>query len=57
MLTTVVVKIMERLAVSKQAMSRVHTERFSLKKLNKLGGKEQYHDQRKQDKLQWLKLK
>jgi hypothetical protein len=31
-----------RLAVSKQTVHRVHMERFNLKKLNELEGKEQY---------------
>jgi hypothetical protein len=39
----VVSEIRERLAVSKQTMHRVHMERFSFKKLNKVKGKEQYH--------------
>jgi hypothetical protein len=38
-----VAKVRERLAVSKQTMHRVNMERFSLKKLNKVKGKEQYH--------------
>ncbi|PNF30921.1 hypothetical protein B7P43_G03205 [Cryptotermes secundus] len=38
----VVVKVRERLAVSKQITHRVHMERFNLKKLNEVGGKEQY---------------
>jgi hypothetical protein len=38
----VVAKIRERLAVSKQTTHRVHVERFSLKKLNEVEGKEQY---------------
>jgi hypothetical protein len=29
--------------VSKQTIHRVHTKRFNLKKLNEVGGKEQYH--------------
>jgi hypothetical protein len=33
---------MERLAVCKQTTHRVHMERFSLKKLNEVEGKEQY---------------
>jgi hypothetical protein len=33
----------ERLAVSWQTVHRFHTERFSLKRLNKMEGKEQYH--------------
>jgi hypothetical protein len=37
-----VAKIRERLAVSKQTMQRVHIERFNLKKLNEVEGKEQY---------------
>jgi hypothetical protein len=39
----VAAKFRERLAVSKQTTHRVHMERFNLKKLKKLGGKEQYH--------------
>jgi hypothetical protein len=39
----VVPKVRERLAVSKQTTQRLHMERFNLKKLNKLEGKEQYH--------------
>jgi hypothetical protein len=35
-----VAKIRERLAVSKQTMHRVHIERFNLKKLNEVDGKE-----------------
>jgi hypothetical protein len=38
-----VAKVRERLAVSKQTMHRVRMERFSLKKLNEVKGKEQYH--------------
>jgi hypothetical protein len=38
----VVAKVRERLAVSKQATHRVHMERFNLKKLNEVEGKEQY---------------
>jgi hypothetical protein len=38
----VVAKVRERLAVNKQRSHRFHMERFNLKKLNKLGGKEQY---------------
>jgi hypothetical protein len=38
----VVAKVRERLAVSKQTMHRVHMERFNLKKLNEVEGKEQY---------------
>jgi hypothetical protein len=33
-----VAKVKERLAVSKQTMHRVHMQRFSLKKLNKVRG-------------------
>jgi hypothetical protein len=33
---------MERMAVSKQRTHRVHMERFNLKKLNEVKGKEQY---------------
>jgi hypothetical protein len=39
----VVAKVRERLAVSKQATHRVHMERFNLKKLSEVEGKEQYH--------------
>jgi hypothetical protein len=38
----VVAKIGERLALSKQTMHGVHTQRFNLKKLNELEGKEEY---------------
>jgi hypothetical protein len=37
-----VAKVRERLAVSKQTIHTLHMQRFSLKKLNKLEGKEQY---------------
>jgi hypothetical protein len=37
----VVAKVRERLAVSKQTTHRVHMERFNLKKLNQVEGKEQ----------------
>jgi hypothetical protein len=33
--------VRERLAVSKQTARRIHMERFNLKKLNEVGGKEQ----------------
>jgi hypothetical protein len=36
-------KVRERLAVSKQTTHRVHMERFNLKKLNEVEGKEQCH--------------
>jgi hypothetical protein len=39
----VVAKVRERLSVSKQIMHRFHMERFNLKKLNKVEGKDQYH--------------
>jgi hypothetical protein len=39
----VVAKVMERLAVKEQRSHRFHTERFNLKKLNEVEGKEQYH--------------
>jgi hypothetical protein len=32
----------ERLAVSKQTLQRIHMERFNLRKLNEVEGKEQY---------------
>ncbi|PNF27030.1 hypothetical protein B7P43_G10398 [Cryptotermes secundus] len=38
----VVAKVRERLAVTKQTTHRVHLERFNLKKLNEVEGKEQY---------------
>jgi hypothetical protein len=39
----VVAEIRERLAVSKQTMYNFHMERFNLKKLSEVEGKEQYH--------------
>jgi hypothetical protein len=36
---------MERLAVNKQGSHRFHMERFNLKKLNEVGGKEKYRVQ------------
>jgi hypothetical protein len=41
----VVAEVRERLSVSKQTMLRFHMERFKLKKLNEVEGKEQYHVQ------------
>jgi hypothetical protein len=38
-----VAKVRERLAVNKQRSQRFHIERFILKKLNQVEGKEQYH--------------
>jgi uncharacterized protein YutE (UPF0331/DUF86 family) len=38
----VVAKVRERLAMSKQAKHKFHMERFNLKKLNEVSGKEQY---------------
>jgi hypothetical protein len=38
----VVAKVRERLAVNKQRAHRFHMERFNLKLLNKVEGKEQY---------------
>ncbi|PNF20380.1 hypothetical protein B7P43_G10237 [Cryptotermes secundus] len=38
----VVAKVRERLAVSKETKQKVHMERFNLKKLNEVDGKEQY---------------
>jgi hypothetical protein len=38
----VVAKVGERLAVNKQRSHRFHMERFNLKKLNEVEGKEQY---------------
>jgi hypothetical protein len=39
----VVAKVRERLAVNNQKSQRFHMEKFNLKKLNKVEGKEQYH--------------
>jgi hypothetical protein len=39
----VVAKVRERLAVNKQRSHRFHMERFNLKKLNEVKGKEQFH--------------
>jgi hypothetical protein len=39
----VVAKVRERLALNKQRSQRLHMERFNLKKLNEVEGKEQYH--------------
>jgi 50S ribosomal subunit-associated GTPase HflX len=36
-------KVRDRLAVSKRTAHRIYMERFNLKKLNELEGKEQYH--------------
>jgi hypothetical protein len=36
-------KVRERLAVNKQSSHRFHMERFNLKKLNGVKGKEKYH--------------
>jgi hypothetical protein len=36
-------KVRERLAVNKQRSHRLHMDRFSLKKLNEVQGKEQFH--------------
>jgi hypothetical protein len=38
----VVAEVSVRLSVSKETMHKLHMERFSLKKLNKTKGKEQY---------------
>jgi hypothetical protein len=38
----VVAKVRERLAVNKQRSQRFHMEKFNLKKLNKVEGKEKY---------------
>jgi hypothetical protein len=39
----VVVKVRERLAVNKQRSQIFHMERFNLKKINEVEGKEQFH--------------
>jgi hypothetical protein len=41
----VAVKIRERLAVNKQGSHKLHMERFNLKRLNEVEGKEKYHVQ------------
>jgi phosphomevalonate kinase len=38
-----VAKVRERLAVNKHRSHSLHTERFNLKKLNDVEGKEQFH--------------
>jgi hypothetical protein len=38
-----VAKVRERLAVNKQRSHSLHTDRFNLKKLNDVEGKEQFH--------------
>jgi hypothetical protein len=38
----VVAKVRDRLALSKQTIHKFHVERFNLKKLNEVEGKEQY---------------
>jgi hypothetical protein len=38
-----VTKVRERPAMNKQRLNRFHMERFNLKKINKVEGKEQYH--------------
>jgi hypothetical protein len=37
------VKVREKLAMNKQTMHIIHMEKFNLKKLNEVEGKEQYH--------------
>jgi hypothetical protein len=39
----VVAKIRERIAVNKQGLHKFHMERYNLKKLNEVEGKEKYH--------------
>jgi hypothetical protein len=39
----VVAYVRERLAVSKQTIYRFHVEKFNIKRLNEVGGKEQNH--------------
>jgi hypothetical protein len=39
----VVADIRERLAVNKQGLYKFHMQRFNLKKLNEVEGKEKYH--------------
>jgi hypothetical protein len=38
-----VAKVNERLAVNKQRSHRFHMEKYNLKKLNEVEGKEQFH--------------
>jgi hypothetical protein len=40
-----VAKVRERLAVNKQTSHKFNMERFNLKKLNDVEGKEKYHDE------------
>jgi hypothetical protein len=40
----VLAKFGEKLAVGKQTIHRVYTEKFNLKKLNEVEGKDQYRD-------------
>jgi hypothetical protein len=39
----VVAKFRERLAMNKRGSHKLHMERFNLKKLNEIKGKEKYH--------------
>jgi hypothetical protein len=39
----VLAKIRERIAVNKQGSHKFNVERFNLKKLNEVEGKEEYH--------------
>jgi hypothetical protein len=41
----VVAKIRERIAVNKQGLHKFHMQRFNLKKLNEVEGKEKYHSE------------
>jgi hypothetical protein len=41
----VVAKVRERLAVKEQTSHRFHKERFNFNKVNKLEGKEEYHNE------------
>jgi hypothetical protein len=54
----VMAKVRKRLAVSKQTMHRVHMERFNLKKLNEVKGKEQHNVEiiNRLDALEHLRL-
>jgi hypothetical protein len=53
----VVVKVRERLAVSKQITHRVHMERFNLKKLKEVEIKEQYLVENNKEVLIFGKLR
>jgi hypothetical protein len=49
-----VATIRERLAVNKQGSHNFHMERFNLKKLNEVDGKEKYHVEVSNRFADWL---